>query len=224
MDSSARDNWSKAARADYETWSDPTRIQTPGAVQMGAVMAWLREHLPKDAIVCNGAGNYSIWVHRFHRYRGFRTQAAPTNGTMGYGVPAAIAAKAAMPNRTVVAFAGDGCFQMNGQELGTAVQFGLPIITIVVNNGMYGTIRMHQERRYPGRISATELVNPDFVMLAKAYGCHAELVTQTEEFGPAFERAAASGKAALIEIRIDPEAITPRETLSGIREKASAAV
>lgn len=137
---------------------------------------------------------------------------------------AAIAAKAAMPNRTVVAFAGDGCFQMNGQELGTAVQFGLPIITIVVNNGMYGTIRMHQERRYPGRISATELVNPDFVMLAKAYGCHAELVTQTEEFGPAFERAAASGKAALIEIRIDPEAITPRETLSGIREKASAAV
>ncbi|EKV31279.1 Thiamine pyrophosphate-requiring enzyme [Caenispirillum salinarum AK4] len=218
----AREDWAKAARADYEAWNDPTPVTTPGTVQMGAIMAWLREHLPKDAVMCNGAGNYSVWVHRFHRYRGFRTQAAPTNGTMGYGVPAAVAVKAANPERTVVAFAGDGCFQMNGQELGTAVQFGLPFITIVVNNGMYGTIRMHQERTYPGRISATDLVNPDFVMLAKAYGCHAELVEKTEDFAPAFQRAEASGKPALIEVRIDPEAITPRETLSGIREKASA--
>ena len=222
VDASGREEWSKNARADYEAWNDPTGVKTPGPVQMGEIMAWLRENLPHDAVVCNGAGNYSVWVHRFLRYRGLHTQAAPTNGTMGYGVPAAAAVKAALPDRIVVAFAGDGCFQMNGQELGTAVQFNLPFITVVVNNGMYGTIRMHQERSYPGRVSATDLVNPDFGMLARAYGCHAELVERTEDFAPAFTRAQQSGKPALIEVRIDPEAITPRETLSGIREKASA--
>lgn len=218
VDSSRWSEWTQAARADYEAWNTPT--EGPGAVQMGGVMAWLRENLPKDTVLTNGAGNYSVWVHRFLRYRGFRTQVAPTNGTMGYGLPAAIGVKAALPDRPVVTFAGDGCFQMTGQELGTAVQFGLPLVVIVVNNGMWGTIRMHQERSYPGRVSGTALHNPDFVALARAYGCHAELVERTEDFAAAFRRAQDSGIPALLELRVDPEALTPRETLSAIREKA----
>ena len=208
------------ARADYEAWQAKKEI--PGKVQMWDVMQHLESVLPADAILCNGAGNYATWVHRFHRYRGFRTQLAPTSGAMGYGVPAAIGAKAVYPERTVIAFAGDGCFLMTGQELATAVQYQLNVIFIVVNNGMYGTIRMHQEREFPGHVYGTALVNPDFAAYAKAFGAHGEVVETTAEFAPAFERASRAGKPALIEIRIDPEAISPNTTLAAIRAAALA--
>jgi acetolactate synthase-1/2/3 large subunit len=194
----------------------------PGAVQMGEIMAWLRQHLPEDSILCNGAGNYAVWLHRFYQYPRFRTQLAPTNGSMGYGVPAAIAAALAAPGRTVLSFAGDGCFLMNGQELATAVQYQAKVIFLVVNNGMYGTIRMHQERHYPGRVCGTGLHNPDFAALARAYGLHAEVVEATAQFAGAFTRAQAAGKAALIEIRVDPQALTPRQSLEQIRAQALA--
>jgi acetolactate synthase-1/2/3 large subunit len=194
----------------------------PGPVNLADAIIWLREHLPADTIYTNGAGNYAGWVGRFLRYRGFGTQLAPNSGSMGYGVPAAVGAKRLYPERTVVAFAGDGCFLMNGQEFATAVQYDLPILVIVVDNGMYGTIRMHQEREYPGRISATELKNPDFAAYARAFGGHGELVTETAGFGPAVERALASGKPAIVHVKIDPEAITPTTTLSKIREGALA--
>ena len=210
----------REANADYQAW----RAQkiTPGAVQMWDVMQYLESVLPPDAIVANGAGNYATWVHRFHRYRGFRTQLAPTSGAMGYGVPAAIAAKAMYPHRIVVAFAGDGCFLMTGQELATAVQYRLNVIFIVVNNNMYGTIRMHQEREFPGHVHGTALVNPDFAAYAKAFGAQGEVVENTAEFAPAFERAMKAGKPALIEVRIDPEAISPNTTLAAIRAAAEA--
>jgi acetolactate synthase-1/2/3 large subunit len=204
--------------AAYLAWSTPPETG-PGAVQMGPIMRYLEEALPEDAILTNGAGNYATWVHRFHRFRRFGTQAAPTSGSMGYGTPAAVAAKELFPERTVVAFAGDGCFLMNGQEFATAVQYGLPIVVIVVNNGIYGTIRMHQEREYPGRVVATDLKNPDFAALARAYGGHGETVEKTADFAPAFERARASGRPAIVEVRLDPEAITPTRTLTDIREK-----
>ncbi len=207
-----------AARAEYLETLQPR--PHAGALQMPEVMAFLRQRLPPDAILTNGAGNYTTWVHRFYQYRRFRTQLAPTSGAMGYGLPAALAAKAVHPERTVVCFAGDGCFLMTGQELATAVQHGLAVIVIVVNNGMYGTIRMHQEREYPERPIGTDLVNPDFAALARAYGAHGERVETTAQFAPAFERAAASGKPALLELRLDPEAITPRMGLSQIRENA----
>jgi acetolactate synthase-1/2/3 large subunit len=206
------------AHADYLAWSTTPKTG-PGAVQMGPIMDYLESVLPEDAILTNGAGNYATWVHRFHRFRRFATQGAPTSGSMGYGTPAAVAAKATFPERTVVAFAGDGCFMMNGQEFATAVQYDLPIIVVVVNNGIYGTIRMHQEREYPGRVEATDLRNPDFAALARAYGGHGETVETTDAFAPAFERAKASGKPAIIEIKLDPEAITPARTLTDIREK-----
>ena len=205
-----------AAHRDYLDWSTPPETG-PGALHMGPIMTWLQSALPEDAIIANGAGNYSVWVHRYHRFRRFLTQAAPASGSMGYGTPAAVAAKAMFPQKTVIAFAGDGCFLMNGQEFATAVQYNLPIIVIVVNNGMYGTIRMHQEREYPGRVSGTDLVNPDFAALATAYGGHGETVTETRDFQAAFERCRASGKPALIELRIHPEALTPTRTLSQIR-------
>ncbi|KAK65912.1 thiamine pyrophosphate enzyme, N-terminal TPP binding domain protein [Bordetella bronchiseptica MO211] len=208
------------ARAEYEQWR--SRVETPGAVQMWEVMAHLREVLPADAILANGAGNYTVWVHRFHSYRAWRSQLAPTSGAMGYGVPAAIAAKIRYPERTVLAFAGDGCFLMCGQELATAVKERAAVIFIVVNNGMYGTIRMHQEREYPGRVLGTDLVNPDFAAYARAFGAHGERVEQTADFAPAYARAVASGKPALIEIVIDPEAITPSTTLSALRSQARA--
>ncbi|WP_378949867.1 thiamine pyrophosphate-binding protein [Mesorhizobium sp. ANAO-SY3R2] len=208
----------KALHAAYLEWSTPP-LTGPGAVQMGPIMNWLEKVLPQDAILTNGAGNYATWVHRFHRFRRFATQGAPTSGSMGYGTPAAVAAKSLFPEREVIAFAGDGCFMMNGQEFATAVQYGLPIIVIVVNNGTYGTIRMHQEREYPGRVEATDLKNPDFAALARAYGGHGETVRETDEFAPAFERARSSGKPAIIEIKLDPEAITPTRTLSDIRNK-----
>jgi acetolactate synthase-1/2/3 large subunit len=202
----------------YLDWSTPPETG-PGAVQMGPIMAYLEEALPDDAIITNGAGNYATWVHRFHRFRRYATQGAPTSGSMGYGTPAAVAAKALFPEREVVCFAGDGCFLMNGQEFATAVQYDLPIIVIVVNNGIYGTIRMHQEREYPGRVVATDLKNPDFAALARAYGGHGETVETTTDFAPAFERARAAGKPAIIEIKLDPEAITPTRTMTDIREK-----
>ncbi len=212
----------KALHDSYLSWNTKLPV-SPGPVQMGDIMAWLGQHLPEDAIVCNGAGNYATWVHRFRRFTRYKSQLAPTSGSMGYGVPASIAAKRTHPERTVVAFAGDGCFLMTGQELATAVQYEANVIIIVVNNGMYGTIRMHQERDYPGRISATQLTNPDFAKLADAYGGHGEVVTRTEDFGPAFERAQASGKPSVIEVRIDPEAITISATLTQIRDRALAA-
>lgn len=207
-----------SAAAELRAWR--SRRATPGRLQMWDVIQHLNTVLPEDAIVTNGAGNYAGWVHRFHRYRGFRTQLAPTSGAMGYGVPAAIAAKAIHPGRTVVSFAGDGCFMMSAQELATAVQYELNVVFIVVNNNMYGTIRMHQEREYPGRVHGTSLVNPDFAQYARSFGAHGECVTSTEEFAPAFERALDAGKPALIELQIDPEAITPNTTLSAIREAA----
>ena len=206
----------EAAHADYLAWSG-ARPQVPGALQMAQVMDWLEENLPEDAVLTNGAGNYATWVHRFHRFRRNNTQLAPTSGSMGYGLPAAIAAALHSPGRRVVCFAGDGCLQMTLQEFGTACQDKANILLVVVDNGMYGTIRMHQEREFPGRVSATSLVNPDFAALARAYGAHAETVLTAEEFGPAFERAAASGGPALLHLKLDPEAITPVRTLSQIR-------
>jgi acetolactate synthase-1/2/3 large subunit len=214
----AWDNETRTARADYLEWSTPPQVEGP--IQMGEIVNWLEQRLPADAILTNGAGNYAIWIHRFHRYRRFRTQLAPTNGSMGYGVPAAVAAKVTAPARMVVSFNGDGCYMMNGQELATAVQYNAAVIFVVVNNGSYGTIRMHQERAYPSRVSGTDLVNPDFAALARAYGAHGELVEQTADFAPAFERAAKAGKPALIEIRLSVEIITPRQTLSQIRAAA----
>jgi len=217
----AWDDETKAARAAYLEWTVPPQVEGP--VQMGEIVSWLEQRLPADAILTNGAGNYATWIHRFHRYGGFRTQLAPTNGSMGYGVPSAIAAKLVAPDRMVISFNGDGCYMMNGQELATAVQYNVPVIFVVVNNGSFGTIRMHQERTYPGRVSGTDLVNPDFAALARAYGAHGELVVQTSDFDPAFERAAKAGKPALIEIRLSAEVITPRQTLSQIRAAAVAA-
>lgn len=204
------------AHKDYLAWSG-ARPKVPGALQMAQVMDWLEENLPEDAVLTNGAGNYATWVHRFHRFRRNNTQLAPTSGSMGYGLPAAVAAGLHSPGRRVVCFAGDGCLQMTMQEFGTAVQDGSAIIVVVVDNGMYGTIRMHQEREFPGRVSATTLVNPDFAALARAYGAHAETVLTADEFGPAFERAAASGGPALLHLKLDPEAITPARSLSQIR-------
>jgi acetolactate synthase-1/2/3 large subunit len=220
VDSAAWRDWTKTTHADYLATLKPTI--SPGPVQMAEIVAWLRGHLPVDAIVTNGAGNYTTWVHRFHQYRRFRTQLAPTAGAMGYGAPAAVAAKAVHPERAVVCFAGDGCFLMNGQELATAVQYGLAAIFIVVNNGMYGTIRAHQERDYPGRESGTALVNPDFAALARSYGAHGAAVERTADFAGAFLAAQKSGKPALIEVKLDPEAISPRASLSQIRERALA--
>ncbi len=214
------DNWAGTAHDEYLAWTEPP--ETPGDVQIGEIVAWLRDELPADAMICNGAGNYTAWVHRFYRYRGYATQLAPTSGSMGYGVPAAVAAKLRHPGRDVVCFAGDGCFLMTGQEMATAKQYGANVIFIVVNNGMYGTIRMHQEREYPSRVSGTQLVNPDFAALAKAYGATGEVVTETAQFADAFARAKAADSPALIELRTDPEAITPTATLSGLRTQAEA--
>ena len=187
---------------------------------MSGIMQHLVEAMPADTIYCNGAGNYATWVHRFWPFRAFASQLAPTCGSMGYGVPAAVAAKAVAPEREVIAFAGDGCFMMNGQEFATAIQYGLPLIVVVVDNGMFGTIRMHQEREYPGRVSATQLRNPDFADLARAYGGHGETVRKTEDFAGALERSRNSGKPSIIHCLIDPEAITPARSLSEIRTAA----
>ncbi|HEY6258782.1 MAG TPA: thiamine pyrophosphate-binding protein [Xanthobacteraceae bacterium] len=208
-----------AAHAEYLAWTEqPTAV--PGAVNMGEVVAGLRARLPLDAFMCNGAGNFSIWVHRYYRYRRYGIQVAPISGSMGYGVPAALAMKRLHPERTVIAFAGDGDFLMTGQEFATAVQYDLPIIVIVVDNGMYGTIRMHQEREFPGRVSGTNLRNPDFAAYARAFGGFGATVERTADFADAFAAAERSGKPSLLHIKVDPEAITPTTTLVAIREKA----
>jgi acetolactate synthase-1/2/3 large subunit len=209
--------WTTAARADYEEWQKPGPM--PGSLDLGECVAHMRNRAP-DAIVTNGAGNFSAWAHRFWRWHDYPTQLAPTSGAMGYGLPAAVAAKLVRPERTVICFAGDGDFLMCGQELATAMQYDLPMVILVVNNGMYGTIRMHQERHYPGRVVGTELSNPDFAAYARAFGAHGETVTVTAQFPDALERALAAGKPALLELQIDPEAINPRTTLSKIRADA----
>jgi acetolactate synthase-1/2/3 large subunit len=214
----AWDAWTKEARADLEAWQQPVKV--PGQLNMSEVMVYLRKRLPPETIVTNGAGNFAVWVHRFYPYPGFRTQLAPTSGAMGYGVPSGVAAKITHPKRPVISFSGDGCFMMNGQELATAAQYDAKVIFIVVNNGMFGTIRMHQERDFPERVSGTLLKNPDFAALARAYGLHGEIVEKTADFEAAFERAWSAKTASLLELRIDPDAISPRTTLSAITAEA----
>lgn len=207
--------WTAAARADYVAHSTPPAPHPELAgVDLAQVIGHLSETLPDDAVITNGAGNYTVWVHRFYRYRRRATELAPTNGAMGYGFPAAIAAKLREPQRTVVCVAGDGDFMMYPQELMTAVQYGAPLVVLVVNNGMLGTIRMHQEREYPNRVSGTDLANPDFVAFARSFGAHGERVERTEDFPAAFARARAAGVAALIELRTDPRQITPAARLA----------
>jgi len=207
--------WSAAARAEYEAWQNP--LPTPGQVRLEDVVAWLSANLPADAIVTNGAGNYAAFLHRYFRFRSTRRQLAPTSGSMGYGFPAALAASLAYPQRTVVCMAGDGCFQMTLNEMSTAVQHGATPIAIVANNGRYGTIRMHQEKTYPGRVSGTDLANPDFAALARAYGGHGEMVEAQSDFAQAFARAAASGKPAVIELRLDRHMLTTSMTVEQMR-------
>ena len=210
--------WAAAARADYEAFTRPITVK--GDVNASEIFAWLNGRLTTDAILTNGAGNYAGWLHRFHLHRQFHTQLAPTSGAMGYGVPAAIAAKAVHPTRMVISCSGDGCFLMNGQELATAVQYGLNVVFLVFNNGTYGTIRMHQEREYPARTIGTDLKNPDFAAYARAFGCFGTTVRKTSEFKDAFEAAVASGGPALIDIITDPDQISPTATLSGLRAAA----
>ena len=207
------------AHEDYLTWSEVPTAQ-PGAVNLGEVIVWLRETLPDDAILCNGAGNYAAWINRYYRVRGLGSHIAPTSGTMGYGFPAAIAMKRLHPERPVVALAGDGDFLMTGQEFAVAVQYGLPVVVIVADNGIYGTIRMHQERDFPGRVSATDLVNPDFAAYARAFGGFGVTVEKTADFEAAFHDATASGLPSIVHLKIDPDAIMPGTTLSAIRTSA----
>jgi acetolactate synthase-1/2/3 large subunit len=205
-------------REAFEAFVQP--VATPGSVQLAEVVRTVSDMMPEHGVISNGAGNYAAFVHRYTAYKGYRSQLAPTSGSMGYGLPAAIAAKLEDPTRTVVNYAGDGCFLMTGQELATAVQHGLNVITIIANNGMYGTIRMHQEKTYPDRVVGTTLVNPDFAAYARSFGAHGETVEHTGDFKGAFERALAANKPAIIELKIDPEALTPKQTLSQIRKAA----
>jgi acetolactate synthase I/II/III large subunit len=218
LDSTPWDSWTSAARADYlaNLRHEPHDAQ----LDLGNVMAHLRERLADDAMLTNGAGNYTVWAHRFYEFHRYRTQLAPCSGAMGYGIPAAIAAKIVHPERDVVCLSGDGDFLMSGHELAAAAQEQTPIVVLVVNNGMYGTIRMHQERQFPTRVVATELVNPSFVELGRAYGAHAELVESDDDFPDALDRALAADRTALLELRVDPEAITPRATIGAIRAGA----
>jgi acetolactate synthase-1/2/3 large subunit len=212
----------ETAHADYLGWSEkPTAV--PGPVNLGEIVAFLRGRLPANTAICNGAGNFSGWIHRFYRFREFGTQVAPTSGSMGYGLPAAIAMKRLDPSRTVVCVAGDGDFLMSGQDFATAVQYELPIIVVLFDNGIYGTIRMHQEREYPGRVIATALRNPDFAAYAQAFGGFGVRVETTADFPAAFEAAEKSGLPAIIHLKVDPEGISPAATLSGIRDKALSA-
>jgi acetolactate synthase-1/2/3 large subunit len=207
--------WRSRLRTHYDAWQIPR--ETPGDLKLENIISWLSDTLPVDAIVTNGAGNYAAFLHRYFRYKGFGTQLAPTSGSMGYGFPAAISAAIEYPARTVVCLAGDGCFQMTLNEMSTAAQYGAKPVVIVVNNGRYGTIRMHQEKTYPGRVSGTELFNPDFAALVQAYGGHGERVSRTQDFAAAFARATASGKMSVIELDVDPEALSTGMTLSQTR-------
>ena len=207
--------WTAAARADYEAFTAP--LADAGRVNLSQVFAALRGLCPSEPIVTNGAGNYAAWLHRFHRHRGFRSQLAPTSGAMGYGLPAAIAAKLAEPSRPVIAVAGDGCLMMIVQEFATAVQHDAAIIVLVVDNGSYGTIRMHQERHFPGRVTATDLRNPDFAALAEAFGLFSARVETTAEFAPAFSSALASGRPALLHLKTDVDHISPGKTIAALQ-------
>jgi acetolactate synthase-1/2/3 large subunit len=209
----------RATHQEYLDWSEKPLPQ-PGDVNVSEIMVWLRSHLADDAIICNGAGNYASWIHRFYRFRRLGTQMGTICGYMGYGVPAAVAMKAVHPARTVVAINGDGDFLMNGQEMATAKQYDLPVIAVVLDNSTFGTIRMHQEREYPGRVSGTDLVNPDFAAMARAFGGFGATVTKTAEFAPAFQAAQASNLPSVIHVKVDPEGITPTTTISAIRAKS----
>ena len=221
--------WTEAARSNYQAWVRPWPADAParpgaapagpGRVDLGQALAALRQRLPDDAVVASGAGNYSVWVHRFFQFRRHGTQLAPKSGAMGFGLPAALAAKVVHPKRTVVAVAGDGDFVMCGHELATAVQHGLDVVVLVVDNGMYGTIRMHQERAYPGRVIATDLQNPDFAALAEAYGAAGETVADTGDFPAALDRALEAGRPAVLALKVDPESIAPGLTLGALRRR-----
>jgi len=228
VDSSAWQHSVAEARSELAAWqAQPALLKEGVPLDLWQVVQELMDHLPHDAIITNGAGNYASWAHRFYRYGGMRTQLAPTNGAMGYAVPAGVAAKIVWPERAVVTFAGDGEFMMTGQELATAVQYGAGVVILVFNNNMFGTIRMHQERTYPGRVSGTGLHNPDFAALARAYGGHGEIVDQTADFAPALRRALEHAEQhklpAVIELRYDGNLITPNATLETIRKQAEAA-
>lgn len=222
LDVAARPAWRDsaiAAHEEYRAWTETATLQ-PGDVNLGEVMTWLRDHVPQDTILCNGAGNYASWIHRFYRFRNYMTHLAPTSASMGYGMPAAVAMQRLHPDRLVLSINGDGDFLMSGQEFAIAVQYRLPIVAVVCDNGMYGTIRMHQERDFPGRVAATELLNPDFSAYARAFGGFGATVEKTAEFPAAFAAARASGLPAIIHLKIDPDAILPAATLSGIRKQA----
>jgi len=229
VDASAWRHTVEEAKAELRAWQERPAIFKDGSapLDLWQMVQDLQAALPRDTIITNGAGNYATWAHRYWRYGAMRTQLAPTSGAMGYGVPAGVAAKIVQPERTVVTFAGDGEFMMTGQELATAVQYNAGVIFLVFNNGMFGTIRMHQEREYPGRVSGTQLHNPDFAALAQAYGGQGEVVETTEAFGPALARAVEFTRTrklpALIELRYDGNLITPGATLDTIRKNAQAA-
>ncbi|MFT5175366.1 MAG: acetolactate synthase-1/2/3 large subunit [Gammaproteobacteria bacterium] len=220
LDHGAWDEWTASTRADYE--EQFTQAPPPsGDLDMAKVMEHLNACLPKDAIITVDAGNFSGWAQRFYQFRKFPSQLGPTSGAMGYSIPAAIAARLVHPDRPVVGFVGDGGSMMTGQELATAVHHGIDPVIIVVNNNSFGTIRMHQERNYPDRTHATDLTNPEFAIWAKSFGAYGELVTRTEDFPAAFERASNAGRAAVLELRLPIEAITARTTLSALRENVA---
>jgi acetolactate synthase-1/2/3 large subunit len=221
VDASPWRAWGQRLHDNYLRYTELPAPRT--GLDPARVIAALRDQLDPSAILTNGAGNYSAWAHRYYRFTHPRTQLAPTSGAMGYGVPAAIAAKLRHPDRQVICLAGDGCFLMTSQELATVKQHQLGIVFIVFNNGMYGTIRMHQEVHYPGRTIGTDLCNPDFVAYAQSFGVMAERVQTHEAFPPALARALDSGTPYLIELSLDPEVITPRATLTSLREKARTA-
>ena len=214
VESSRWRDWTGTARREYEKFVAAPEKSPRQGVDMAVVIRHLATQLPVDTLIANGAGNFTVWVHRFFTYRMPHTELAPTSGAMGYGFPAAVAAALRFPDRLTVCVAGDGDFLMYPQELATAAQYGARLLVLIVNNGMYGTIRMHQERRFPGRVSGTELASPDFVGLAQSFGAYAERVDTTEGFAPALERALAAPRSAVLELRVDPNQITPDRRIS----------
>ncbi len=218
-DTTAWNDWTAAARRDYEDWVVPKKSPVP--LNLSQIFHDLRELTPADTIFTTDAGNFSGWAGRFFPFRRYRTLLGPTSGAMGYGMPAAVAAKAARPDATVICYAGDGGTLMTGNELATALRHNLGIVMIIANNSMYGTIRMHQERHYPGRITATHLTNPDFVAWALSFGAHGERVETTEQFAPAFERALGAGGPAVIELIVSEELLSSNLTLTEMRERAA---
>lgn len=207
------------AHSDFLAWTE-TPMPQPGPINLGEIMVWLRDNLGPEAIITNGAGNFATWINRYYRFRRYNTLIAPTSGSMGYGFPAAVAMKTLHPDRTVVCVAGDGDFLMTGQDFMTAVQYERPVIVVLWDNGTYGTIRMHQEREYPGRVVGTELKNPDFAAYAKAFGGFGIRIEKTADFPAAFAAAQKSGLPSIIHLKVDAEPLTPSMSMSAIREKA----